>query len=354
MLDCSHNRIIEITEIKSLTGLRTVCFGFNQIVNIEPLKHLNRVRELDLQRNRISSIPVDSLSCLFNLQRLNISFNGLTEFSKELCSLEGLKELNLSNNKISVIEVGKVNKMCGLEILNLASNNFDTVGQVKGIADFKCLKNLNMLSTPLFVMKQKEEKEAIKKSIIDMVSTLQIINCEELVKKPVQIECKDTSEPIKYIFPDPKAVEEVKGGQNDSIKTIDVEITYDPKDNVMKAKPIQSPKDKNKKESESVICIIEEEWNKEMKRLKDTGRPNPRLTCLEMYMTNYKRVPKSVIDKRGPSFDVKKANTYCVESGHAEIESNRILLIFGNALEVLQREEFHDTVEEIYIEYVLS
>jgi len=43
-----------------------------------------------------------------------------------------------------------------------------------------------------------------------------------------------------------------------------------------------------------------------------------------------------------------------VESGHAEIEANRILLIFGNALEVLHREEFHETVEEIYIEYILS
>jgi hypothetical protein len=73
-----------------------------------------------------------------------------------------------------------------------------------------------------------------------------------------------------------------------------------------------------------------------------------------MYLTNYKRVPKNVIDKKGPSFDVTKANTYCVESGHAEIESNRILLIFGNALEVLHREEFHQTVEEIYIEYCLS
>jgi len=75
---------------------------------------------------------------------------------------------------------------------------------------------------------------------------------------------------------------------------------------------------------------------------------------LGMYLTNYKRVPKFIIDQKGPEFDVKKANTYCVESGHAEIESNKILLIFGNALEVLHRPEFHDTVEEIYIEYVLS
>ena len=31
-----------------------------------------------------------------------------------------------------------------------------------------------------------------------------------------------------------------------------------------------------------------------------------------------------------------------VQSGHAEIESNRILYIYGNALEVLQRAEFYD------------
>lgn len=73
-----------------------------------------------------------------------------------------------------------------------------------------------------------------------------------------------------------------------------------------------------------------------------------------MYLTNYRRVPKHVIESKDFTFDVIKANTTCIESGHAEIESNKILLIFGNALEVLHREEFHENVEEIYIEYVLS
>ena len=31
-----------------------------------------------------------------------------------------------------------------------------------------------------------------------------------------------------------------------------------------------------------------------------------------------------------------------VQSGHAEIESNKILYIYGNALEVLQRTEFYE------------
>ena len=41
-----------------------------------------------------------------------------------------------------------------------------------------------------------------------------------------------------------------------------------------------------------------------------------------------------------------------VQSGHAEIESNKILYIYGNALEVLARSEFYDVVEEMHLTFV--
>ena len=41
-----------------------------------------------------------------------------------------------------------------------------------------------------------------------------------------------------------------------------------------------------------------------------------------------------------------------MQSGHAEIEANRVLYIYGNALEVLQRSEFYDLVEEMHLNYV--
>lgn len=41
-----------------------------------------------------------------------------------------------------------------------------------------------------------------------------------------------------------------------------------------------------------------------------------------------------------------------MQSGHAEIEGNKVLYIYGNALEVLQRSEFYDLVEEIHLVYV--
>ena len=65
-----------------------------------------------------------------------------------------------------------------------------------------------------------------------------------------------------------------------------------------------------------MIKIIQREWEKEVERLeaKKTGKL-----------------------KQGPSGDKS-----LVQSGHAEIESNRILYIFGNALEVLQRSEFYE------------
>lgn len=61
--------------------------------------------------------------------------------------------------------------------------------------------------------------------------------------------------------------------------------------------------------------------------------------------------------------DFKKNGTYAkatqnlgdkslVQSGHAEIESNKVLYIYGNALEVLARAEFYEVVEELHLTHV--
>lgn len=65
----------------------------------------------------------------------------------------------------------------------------------------------------------------------------------------------------------------------------------------------------------NVIKIIQKEWEREVERLdnKKLGRK--------------------------PSTQNEKS---LVQSGHAEIESNKVLYIYGNALEVLQRDEFYD------------
>ncbi len=71
-----------------------------------------------------------------------------------------------------------------------------------------------------------------------------------------------------------------------------------------------------------MIRIIQREWEKEVERL-------------EAKKSGYKA--KQVGDKS------------LVQSGHAEIEANKVLYIYGNALEVLQRAEFYDQVEEVKV-----
>ena len=76
----------------------------------------------------------------------------------------------------------------------------------------------------------------------------------------------------------------------------------------------------------NVIKIIQREWDKEVERLD--------------------------VKKLGIKGKQAAGDKSLVQSGHAEIESNKILYIFGNALEVLQRSEFYDQVEEMHLTYV--
>lgn len=85
---------------------------------------------------------------------------------------------------------------------------------------------------------------------------------------------------------------------------------------------------KKKAQENTVIKIIQKEWDRELERL-DAKKNGP-----------HAKNPGKAGDKS------------LVQSGHAEIESNRILYIYGNALEVLQRTEFYDVVEEMHLTHV--
>ena len=137
VIDLSHNKISDISEIKILAGLKTVCLGFNWIEYIESIRALTKLKELDLQRNKIFNVPADTFKPLINLQRLNISFNYLLEFPDDFSDLESLKELNMSNNKLAEIKQGKLVKLKLLEVLNLASNWIEQLESIEGVFELK-------------------------------------------------------------------------------------------------------------------------------------------------------------------------------------------------------------------------
>ena len=79
--------------------------------------------------------------------------------------------------------------------------------------------------------------------------------------------------------------------------------------------------------SPGLVKVISKEWEREMKRIKEKG------------LNGYKRRKEAKHES-------------LVQSGHAEIEGTRRLFIFGNALEVLEKENFQKEVEDISFQYV--
>jgi hypothetical protein len=73
---------------------------------------------------------------------------------------------------------------------------------------------------------------------------------------------------------------------------------------------------------EGLLEVISQEWKNEMERIKTLG------------LNGYKRRKES-------------RNECLVQSGHAEIEGDTMLFIYGNALEVLNNSDFQKTVEQI-------
>jgi hypothetical protein len=78
---------------------------------------------------------------------------------------------------------------------------------------------------------------------------------------------------------------------------------------------------------EGLLEVISQEWKNEMERIKTLG------------LNGYKRRKES-------------RNECLVQSGHAEIEGDTMLFIYGNALEVLNNNDFQKTVEQISFQYV--
>lgn len=71
-----------------------------------------------------------------------------------------------------------------------------------------------------------------------------------------------------------------------------------------------------------LLEVISQEWKHEMERIINLG------------LNGYKRRKES-------------RNECLVQSGHAEIEGDTMLFIYGNALEVLNNSDFQKTVEQI-------
>ena len=306
----------ELSQMPLLEGEerpRLLNYQHNYITKIENLLSLPNLIFLDLYNNQIKEI-----NCLHTVPTLRVLMLGknLIEKVKNLNTLTKLDVLDLHSNKISKIE--NISHLQELRVLNLANNQIATVENLEGllaltelnlrrnvIDNIKCINALPKLQRVFLSNNKLEKFEAI-----ECLSQCYALSELALDGNPVQNYSNYTSWLLNKC---PQLVH------------LDLKkITSDMKETVSKP---QTKVEEVTMPTENLIAVILQEWKNEMDRLRSKG------------LNSFRR------RKESPS-------ECLVQSGHAEIEGDTTLFVYGNALEVITKQEFQDSINKILVQYI--
>lgn len=303
LLNFQHNQISKIENLVSLPNLIFLDLYSNLIKEISHLHTVPTLRVLMLGKNQIDKIK--NLQTLTKLDVLDLHSNRISKI-ENIAHLQDLRVLNLANNQITVVE--RLEALVSLSELNLRRN---LIEQVSGLNRLPKLQRV-------FLSNNKLER-------FDNMASL--FKCESLAElaldsNPVASSPEYTSWVLRNCphlkqFDLLKVTHEVREQYCDNISILPPEPSI-LEDSHVDDQDLQSTKLKE---------VIKQEWKLELDRLKDRGTSQSRR--------------------------VKEQLTDClVQSGHAEIEGETMLFIYGNALEVLNRADFQSQVEQVTFIYV--
>jgi hypothetical protein len=152
VLNLNNNNITEVSALKTLTTLRELDLGYNQMINLrdanlDEIAHINLV-SLNLDHNLIEDenrriirlSDISPLSEFLSLEALSLQDNTIDDWSP-LIDLQNLKALNIAENKINNIEF--LMDFTDLQSLNLREND---IQDISIIADMVDLTYLNLHS----------------------------------------------------------------------------------------------------------------------------------------------------------------------------------------------------------------
>ena len=143
-------------DITDYIFLKFLDASFNTIKEIDNLKDLIDLQNIDLKYNRIEKIP-EKINTLINLKYLNLHNNQIKEIPYNFgITLKNIISLNLDQNKISNID--NLRNIIALKELYLSNNN------IKDISSLSILINLHTI----FLSKNKINE--IPEKIYDLVN----------------------------------------------------------------------------------------------------------------------------------------------------------------------------------------
>ncbi|CAL5374311.1 unnamed protein product [Camellia sinensis] len=157
-----------LSTLGGLTSLKSLYLGANNLegtINIDALKYLNNLEELDFSSNRLDGFTTHSdferLSVLSKLKVLTLAGNLFSHsIISSLNAFPSLKTLDLSNNAINGSIMEEFRNMSNLEELDLGSTSLD---DIKGLQRLSLLSNLKVL---------KLDNNILSNSILSSLSAL--------------------------------------------------------------------------------------------------------------------------------------------------------------------------------------
>ncbi len=309
-LNLYENKICEIENLQTVPKLKALMLGKNQITRIKNLNYLTDLEVLDLHSNKIKLI--ENLFSLKKLRILNLANNQLTSFL-ELMNNRNLEDINLRKNLIVSIP-NLSNNFEKLKKINIGKN---MISKIDFILEFKKLKRLEELyieDNPVILLKESYQK---------------------FMNLPLKFKDQNLFKKFKNLN------ENNNINNNNNNRNINSSNSTQVQKNV-KVSNVDDKTTRSQTRSQTGNS------NNNNDNLTDVERNNLLIKIEKEWDMEY----RYIIENGFNGYNIKKLKETKMQLCHAEIERDKQLNLFGNALEVLGYNEFYNNTNTIQIQYL--
>ena len=373
-LNLYENKISEIENLQTVPKLKALMLGKNNITKIKNLQCLPEIEVLDLHSNKIKLI--ENLSCLKKLRILNLANNQLTSFV-ELMNNKNLEDINLRKNLIVSIP-NLALSFDKLRKLNLGKN---MISKIEFILEFKKLKRIEELyieGNPVIFIKDAYKKfynlplkfkdqaqfQIFKNNTANNPNSNNnnnngLNNSVNQLKTSVSSkttngamnEIKHANSNSNFISTSSNNIKGTKTQNLDEVKKSENATNNNSETTQPKSKSNQSTRNDSLSNS-NLNYNNRNNGGNNNKNDQDNLSEEEREKLLVKIENEWKIEFRYIINNGFNGYSIKKLKETKMQLCHAEIERERQLNLFGNAIEVLGYKEFYNIVHTIKFEFI--
>ena len=366
-LNLYENKITDIENLQTVPKLKALMLGKNNISKIKNLQCLPDIEVLDLHSNKIKLI--ENLSCLKKMRILNLANNQLTSFV-ELMNNKNLEDINLRKNLIVSIP-NLALSFDKLRKLNLGKN---MISKIEFILEFKKLKRIEELyieGNPVIFIKDAYKKfynlplkfkdqaqfQIYKNNINNINNNNGLNNSVNQLKIPNKNNNgASIDNNIKQANSNPNFNSTSSASmKNGKISSLDDNNNAEMKNNGNNYDPTGKSRSKQSTRND----LLNDNSNINNKNNGGNNKSDPdnlsdeeREKLLNKIENEWKMELKYLINNGYNGYSIKKFKDSKMQLCHAEIEREKQLNLFGNAIEVLGYKEFYSIVHTIKFEFI--